>query len=111
MPIVFLIKNANGNIEGEPRILDVTIQPLRDGYKIMPIQIWGIGEATVQFQASQSHEDMDTAIRDGHAIWTDIENGTYTKDTCSSLSIIYPYIKAVITGHVSGNDINVTIGL
>lgn len=110
MPIKFLIKNASGNIEGEPKRLNITSQALRDGYKIMPIHIWGIGEATIQFQASQSHENMDIAIREKQAVWTNIANGTYTEDICSSLPIIFPYIRVVITGHVSGNDINVTIG-
>lgn len=94
----------------EPLRLNITAQPFGSGYGFMPIQISGIGEATVTFQGSLSHEDMDAAKRDGEIIWSDISNGIYTEDVCDSLSIMFPYIRVVITDYVSGT-INVTIGV
>jgi len=108
MQIQFLIEGATGNITGEPVQLD-RFRQNRGGN--LPIQVFktaGSFVATVALEGTLSHEDIDMAVRDGTAIWTPIANGSYTAETCDSLFVAFPYIRAVISGYTSGT-ISVTV--
>ena len=108
MQIQHLINGATGNVTGEPIKLDRHRQNMAGN---LPIQIFvtaGTYGATVTIEATLSHVDIDTAVREGTAVWSPVANGVFTAETADALIVPFPYIRAVISGYTSGT-VSVTI--
>jgi hypothetical protein len=107
MQIKTLINGATSNITSEPIKLDRVRQNMAGN---IPIQVQISGTATVTLEASLSHADIDTAVREGTALWTSIANGIYNASSCDALSVAFPYIRAVVSGYASGS-VTVTVDI